>query len=827
MTSILEWLFDLEHIQLGRDAPLLLKWSDQVEAWMLLCVAVLAVGMVALIFRREGGSSKQRCLLACLRLSLIALVVAMLCRPSIVLQRNRVEQAHVMVLVDSSASMATADHYDDEALAAHVATGGLVDIEDLSDRTRLSLAQSALSRDAGAPLQALLTNNVVQLASFDRNTVRLARASDTGELADLVDRMKQIQAVGSKTDIAGALHACLDETQGSRLAAIVLVTDGQASVSTNLATALEAVHGRQVPVYPIRLGSPKPLTQVTVGPVLADAHVFQNDIVAISAKITTQGLKTATKITLELTEDNQAVPLQRMVVNMDPSEPIRTITLTTKPSQLGTHHYQVRALPLPHEKIIDDNSDAVEVMVVEGRIRVLYVDAYPRYEYRYLKNALLREKTNELSVLLLGADENFVQEGTVAIRRFPETPEELNRFDVVLMGDVDPKGSWLTDAQMNMLLDFVGHEGGGFGVIAGERSAPLRFAGTPLEKLLPVYIDSHRASSSGFVFPEGFRMQLTPQGRHSRLFRAISTTALQPVDTTEVADFFGSLPKLYWLANTLGAKPGAIVLAEHPTMKLAGQASAGSANWPVLVLGRYGAGSVFFQGSDDTWRWRRHHGEFLHDTFWVQVVRELAKVERRFSAAGLVIRTDRRTYDYGQPVQVHVEVRDTKLLAGQVESIPLEVREQIMADSDDHSNVGDRVSRVVLNIDASKLTNQSNIYQASFVPPRAGKYTIQSILLTGSNITPLTSARFGVATPSLETRRLEANHETLEQMAAATGGQVIELDQLDEAFAAIPDRSVRIPDDITEPLWDSKIVLMLFVFAISTEWILRKMFGLI
>jgi hypothetical protein len=56
---------------------------------------------------------------------------------------------------------------------------------------------------------------------------------------------------------------------------------------------------------------------------------------------------------------------------------------------------------------------------------------------------------------------------------------------------------------------------------------------------------------------------------------------------------------------------------------------------------------------------------------------------------------------------------------------------------------------------------------------------------------------------------------------------VIELDQLETEFGAIRDRSVQIPDDITEPLWDSKLTLVLFALMISMEWALRKVFGLL
>ncbi|MCH8923677.1 MAG: hypothetical protein IIA67_11095 [Planctomycetes bacterium] len=74
--------------------------------------------------------------------------------------------------------------------------------------------------------------------------------------------------------------------------------------------------------------------------------------------------------------------------------------------------------------------------------------------------------------------------------------------------------------------------------------------------------------------------------------------------------------------------------------------------------------------------------------------------------------------------------------------------------------------------------------------------------------------------------RPEADHAALRRLAAETGGGVAEPEKIVELCSAIEDRSIRIPDDVSEPLWDSKLVLALFVLMISMEWITRKVFGL-
>ncbi len=908
MIEVVEWLLDLEAIRLARDAPLVLTWGRHPPAWILFVVGVAVVALVVLLYRRENASIGRRLVLGVLRCVTIGLVVAILCRPTLLLQRNRVEPSYVAVALDTSQSMGNRDRYLDTALADAISRGAATgDADGLEHYSRLDLVKAALTRDDAAPLARLLERNEVHLCTFAGTVEQQALAgmaresarSGTGDadpltiapqigsadsLSVLTDVIDATVADGTRTDLAGAITSMLENTQGRRLAAIVLATDGQSTEQTSLTDALDLARGRKVPVLAIRIGSPERPRDVRVGPVRAEATVFLNDLLAVEARVSASGLTGPTPVRVRLLDERTGTLAASVDMTLDPTQPDATVELLTKPTVAGPGRYRVEIAPIPGEHSLDNNVEHVEVVVIDDRLRVLYVDAYPRYEYRYLKNALLREETMEVSVLLLEADEAFVQEGTYPIRRFPDTPEELSRYDVVLFGDVDPRGGWLTAAQMTMLLDFVGHEGGGFGLIAGERSAPHRFAGTPLEKLIPVRIDPEFLGHYEASLSTGFHLRLTEEGRRSRFFRRPPGLRIaDPIRTTEPSvpsqspaqreaasrgsgggHPIESLPELYWLARTLGPKPGATVLAEHPTLQSLDDYTAGSRPMPVIVVGRYGAGRILFQATDDTWRWRRHTGEFFHDAYWVQFVRGLMRHERVAQNRSLVIHTDRKVYAYGSPVHAQVELLDMQLLAGQGDSIKLvmtekRVREGILTPGNapltDRNTTRPDAGRdregdsptptahatdvparsdesasghaIVARFTAHRLGPGSNLFEGTVIPPRPGRYSIKPTDVVTRPAERPASASISVERPDLETRRIEADHDVLERIAEATGGRVVELDQLETEFGAIPDRSVRIPDDVAEPLWDSKLALMLFGLMISIEWVLRKAFGLL
>ncbi len=815
MTRLIEWLLDLENIRLGRDAPLLLKWETDIEGWVLLCLGALALAWVVITYRKERAAGGRRIALGVVRCCILALVVAMLCRPLLVLQRNRIESSHVAVLVDTSLSMAARDRYSDEAMSATVARGaGLEGPGAVQDHSRLDLLQSMMTRDDAAPLRRLLEHNAVQLYTFSGSAEPRIFAESAASLPSLTDSVRAVQADGMSTDLARAIREVMDKAQGRRLAAIVLASDGQATQATSLKDALDLAAGRQIPIFPIRVGSADPVRDVEISAVRAQESVFANDVLAVEAQLSARGLVAPTPVRVALVDERTGATVATEVGSLDPAVGAATVELHTKPTRGGSTRYRVETTALAGESNTQNNAERVDVMVLEGGLRILYVESYPRYEYRYLKNALIREQTMQISGLLIEADEEFIQEGTEPIRRFPDTPEELSRYDVVLFGDVDPRGSWLTTAQMNMLLDYVGNEGGGFGLIAGERATPHRYFGTPLEKLIPVSIDPGFLGRYDVPLTAGYRPRLTAEGERSRVFRFA-------IERTANATLVDSLPELYWVAKTLGPKPGASVLAEHPTLRTA------LGPMPIVVTGRYGAGKLFFQATDDTWRWRRHNGELLHDSYWVRVARELMRQARVSQDRRYVLRTDRRTYAYGEPMRVQVEFFDAQLLSKQGESFPMTLHESGTAEQ--HQQVAaPTVARTsAAQFDVHRISSQSNVFEGAYVPPHPGGYSVEAAEISPQPGERAVSVLVRVERPDLEARRAEADHASLERIAAATEGQMLEPDQLETGFAAIRDRSVQIPDDVVESLWDSKLALMLFVLMISTEWGLRKAFGLL
>jgi hypothetical protein len=826
--AILEWLLDLDGIRLGRDAPLFLRFNSPIPAWLMFGIAIVAALVIVVIYRRERARTGSRITLALVRAALVALVVVVVCRPALILQRNRVEPAQVVLLIDNSRSMATADAYRDTVLASQIQRAtGQDDFSELATHSRLELVRKGLLHEDAAALRDVLMQNQLKVCSFSNLLETLTIGAGEGDIEAIEEALNRIEADGLSTDIPGAIHAVLDGGRGRRLAAIVVASDGQSTGSALLEPVLEEARARRVPIMPIRFGSVLRPLDIEVGPARVESSVFLNDLVAIEVDIGATGLSEAKNLEVML-EDTQTGAVVASTEVLIPAEGgVGAVELRMKPDRVGRRRFVARVAPQESETSVTNNEVTVEINVLDDKLDVLYVEGYPRYEYRYLKNALLREKTISLSVLLLEADARFVQEGVDPIRAFPETPEALRKYDVIIFGDVDPRASWISEAQMRMLLDYVGNEGGGFALIAGERHAPHRFLGTPLEKLVPIKIDPSFLGTHESAMETGFQLHLTLPGRHSRMFRMAQSSFAEatPAKVGPVAEdkqdrfaVFENLPEMFWYARTLGPRPGATVLAEHPS------ASTSRGAIPLLITSRYGAGKTLFQATDDSWRWRRHTGELFHDAYWVQTVRDLmrgrtGKRDRRF-----VFRTDRRVYRFGEPVRAQVDIMDPLMLSLQPESIDINVS----VPHEPRAGAASPSQKIAADqFKLHRIGEGASIFEGTYLPPGTGSLVLTAnTLTTGADLKP---AALGVHVrePDLEGRRPEANHEMLSLMAQSTGGKVVAMDELRETLATIPNRSILIPDDVVEPLWDSRLSMILFVLLIGTEWALRKVFGLL
>ena len=261
-----------------------------------------------------------------------------------------------------------------------------------------------------------------------------------------------------------------------------------------------------------------------------------------------------------------------------------------------------------------NNRQRRTVAVRDDKIRVLLAQGYPNYEFRFLKTLLERDRTIELSTYLQDADPDYVEQDKTALRSFPVDRAELFEYDVIIVGDVDPR--LLPRSVWQNLRAFVAEKGGGAAFLAGPRFLPWLYQdNADVAALLPVDIGSLPTDAKlPDAVTRGFVVRPTPLGLQNPAFQLGDT----PADTEQI---WSNLAPLYWLfpvgkTQTRRASPRRRSNSPLPTPH---------SPLPVICFQYFGAGRVLFLAVDSTWRWRIGAGDAFFARFWVQTIRFLAR----------------------------------------------------------------------------------------------------------------------------------------------------------------------------------------------------------
>jgi hypothetical protein len=291
-----------------------------------------------------------------------------------------------------------------------------------------------------------------------------------------------------------------------------------------------------VPIFAVGLGSEEPVRDLELADLLVDEVVFVDDVVNFEYKITGTGYAgRAVHVVLRTKEDPTV--LAQMDVKVDEGGKPQRLQLPYRPTKVGEFEYVVEVEGLDEEAQLENNRQQRLVSVRKEQIKVLLVQAYPNYEFRYLKNMLERDNTIQLHTVLQDADLEYAELDPTALRVFPVRREELFLYDVVIFGDVNP--AFLSASVMANLHDFVEKKGGGVAFIAGPRFTPMAYRNTPLEPLFPIDLGSVQMPDLERGLEEGFTLQPTELG--------LASPQMQLGDTrAETEQIWRDLPALYW-----------------------------------------------------------------------------------------------------------------------------------------------------------------------------------------------------------------------------------------------------------------------------------------
>jgi uncharacterized membrane protein len=759
--------------------------------WTFLLLSILSATFYRTLVIRLGIARMS--LLLGMRIISLALLVPMLFEPVVRFVATEKPERPLMLMVDNSGSMSVPD----------VQNGP----------TRIQSVWQALRPQ----LPRIEQHFVPRTFSFATSAAEMKSA----------DALATLQADGKSTDLVSAVSTALSKATRDD-AIVILISDGQDNTSPDVVGAIGA---SRRPINTVVVGSdqaePAQLANVAVDDVSAADDFVVGHESKIKAIIRSTALADRV-VDVKIAEVNdQGTPItpvqsQKLVLQSLPQG--QPVELPYKPTAVGVHRIAVWIDPIPGERTVADNRQEFQGLALDPRIKVLYIEGRVRPEYRELSRALNRDPNVELATLLRIQQDRFAAGGSVEgtpFTQMPTTLEQWKKFDVIILGDLD--SSFLPKAQQAAIEQVTG-DGGGLLMLGGENTlGPGDYAGTAIEKSLPVNVGGKDAAQEKSEFVP----RLTSDGASHPAMEGLA-------DWFGVEDKPGTKTPPTLLGNVVvaGAKDSAEVLAIHPDRP-------GPDGKPQVVLAveHYGKGRSAVFTADTTYRWylplRGMGQDSPYNRFWGQLVRWLAgaDVRNRQRGAGVEALLNKSAFQLGETVHVRAMIRDEK------------------GDATRYAQVNVTLKRTdgkgkPQQLPMPPVDSHTGMYSAEIPGLVNGDWTAEIVANKDGKELGRETVKFSVLPPADEMMKIAANPKLMAQIASTTGGfsyplsqfndLVDQLIQSDPASGAAKEQSIPLSNAIRvmlalvghDPGWAKKfdfpmqgaIVMSLLV----GEWILRR-----
>jgi hypothetical protein len=776
----------------GEDVVWALDWTWPWPPWAtLLLVVVVAASVVAIYLRERPRLARRwRLALAAMRLTLMALVLLMICQ--VTLTAKRAGLPYAAVLVDDSSSMNLFDSYPESATKSiaeriHNALG------DAAEMSRWNLAKTFLLERNAERLHRLADEYRVRMYSLTK-----VDSGGQKEVDGFAKELRPAKAVGESTRLGLGARTILDDLRGAGLAALVVLSDGVNTDGPPLSEMASAAKRRGTPLFVIGLGSDRGASEARLSDLLANDVAFVGDLVSFECKLTTTGLQ-GRKLSIVLHEKDRSEALAKVEVTAVADQQPQPIRLSYRVAKPGRFEYWLSGETSGEGGETQSNRLAGEVDVRKEKIRVLLVQGYPNFEFRYLRNMLQRDDTIALDTVLQEADPDHTQQDASALRAFPVGRDELFRYDAVILGDADP--SLLNPSGLQYLADFVDQrgKGGALVLIAGPRFMPKAYGNTPLARMMPFDAANVVAPDADKLLRDGFVVRPTEIG--------LASPAMQLGNSPEeTLDIWRHLPPLYWLLRTPQLKPGVRVLAEAGD-----RVAADGRPVPAICLQYVGAGKVLFHAIDETWRWRWRAGDVYFARYWVQTIRFLCRTKLAEEGPAVVLSSGRREYANGETIRLRADFAEERLAPAEDDGVRIVVE-----------HPGQPSQQVTMH----RVAVGRGGFEGELPHASSGSYRawIASPSLEGS----VPTVEFVVAPPAGESVPSPMNAADLRQAAEQSGGRFYTFETADRLLSDLPaGRRTAVESLPPYPLWNRWPLLAVFLTLLTAEWILRKRKGLV
>lgn len=653
----------------------------------------------------------------------------------------------------------------------------------IDDSRSMSIADTGKPREE---IAAGILNDGLLKRLRSRFQVRLYKM---GAGLDRIQSPTEVHANQPATRLGVALRQIADESATLPIGAVVLLTDGSDNTGGIDLDTMNALEQRRLPVSAIGIGSTELKNDVELDGFSVPSKALPGS--RLQARVTLRQAGFSGKRARLVISGGGAIRAQRDITLRSAPEQVESIEFNA--GKNGVQELEARLDPLPGETNTENNELRQVLSIDTSKKRILYVEGEPRWEYKFLRRAVEDDPALQVVSMLRTTQNKIYRQGISNPNEladgFPSKAEDLFEYQALILGSVE--SAFFTPQQQEFIKEFVDRRGGGLLFLGGRWAlSDGGYNVPPFTELLPVTLPQRKNTfRRDFVAAE-----LTAAGRTSLICR-IEDDAEKSTQHWEV------LPYLANYQDPGTAKPGAVVLA---------RVDAGGTRVPLLITENYGRGRTAVFATAGSWRWRMQQpvGDSSQETFWRQLLRWEAG-----ATPGRVVATtpDARLEDNGK-IQLRAEVRNKEYLPVSDAEVEASIIEP-----------GGTSDSVLLTPDPL----MQGVYSANWDAAKPGAYLAEITAKQGGQPLGRDVLTFRRENGFAENFHREQNRELLQKLAAETGGHYY-----------TPRTARRLPDEIAyseagitareiKDLWNMPAIFLLILLLKSSEWMLRRRWGVV
>lgn len=606
----------------------------------------------------------------------------------------------------------------------------------------------------------------------------LAAAGDTSVHLHAFDRSTRPIGLGDLDSLAASgpdtrFHSSIERIVAAGHqpppAALLVFSDGHDFEGESPGRTARGALSRDMPIFTVPFGSRRHAADLSLRIASYHPYTFIGQRTRLAGALRVSGYPNQ-QVVVDLLRQGETIESRTVSTG---AARYLDVEFTVSEEQPGQYEYTLRARPMRGETETDNNRATTFLNVVEDKLRVLEIEGSPWWDSTFLRRSLTRNDKFEIDSLVAFAESRIRalrSDAELADQALapPTGVDDFSPYQIVLLGrDADK---------------VLGHEG------------------------IEALAEWVRDDDGIVIFTRG------------RAWQAEVARELEPIDWGDRPQENVSLE----LSETEGFPPLRILqeASRHDDLlafdalpdlgeprSLSSVLGRTAGDRPAIVYRRFGAGQVLSLGIANAWRWvfneRTEFDNNSFDRFWDQTALWLLANRGLAPLSGFSFSANSANIPLGETIRF-------TLGAGGVElpSPPPSVTV---------SHEARPLAKLPLGGEAAdRLT-------ADFVPEETGLHRAVVTLPDGGQ----REIRFHVFNENLEAIETAADLPYLEALAAASGGRMLEVDEIPQVLSGLlRESSPQEPLERLHPIWPTRTVFLSLAMLLALDWYLRRKWGL-